>query len=162
SQRSSSDKYEYARRRSRAVSGSLKDASLDRLACPLRHWAWADEARTALDRELANGWNDDDDPMSDHPFRTSRPDLATLAESQRVGPGAFVDLDMDATLRNLGEEARLLPCAATTYEPHLQRADVRLIYDGSTGARSPSASLLTSPATSTFRRSSSCCSCRRD
>ncbi len=49
------------------VNGSLKDASLDRLACLLRHWAWADEARTAFDRELANGW-DDDDPMSDHPF----------------------------------------------------------------------------------------------
>jgi hypothetical protein len=50
------------------VNGSLRDASLDRLACLLRHWAWADEARTAFDRDLANGWDDDDDPMSDHPF----------------------------------------------------------------------------------------------
>ena len=50
------------------VSGSLKDASLDRLACLLRHWAWADEARAAFVRELANGWVDEDDPMSDHPF----------------------------------------------------------------------------------------------
>jgi len=50
------------------VNGSLRDASLDRLACLLRHWAWADEARSAFDRELANGWDDDDDPMSDHPF----------------------------------------------------------------------------------------------
>ena len=57
------------------------------------------------------------------------PDLATLAESQRVRPRAFVDLDVDATRRSLGEEARLLRCTATTYEPHLQRADVRLIYD---------------------------------
>ena len=57
------------------------------------------------------------------------PDLATLAESQRVRPRAFVDLDIDATRRSLGEEARLLRCTATTYEPHLQRADVRLIYD---------------------------------
>jgi len=57
------------------------------------------------------------------------PDLATLAESQRTRPRAFVDLDIDAIRRNLGEEARLLRCAATTYEPHLQRADVRLIYD---------------------------------
>src|SRR5262249_7866473 len=31
--------------------------------------------------------------------------------------------------RSLGEDARLLRCTATTYEPHLQRADVRLIYD---------------------------------
>jgi SAM-dependent methyltransferase len=57
------------------------------------------------------------------------PDLATLAESQRVRPRAFVDLDIDATRRRLGEEARLVRCTATTYEPHLQRADVRLIYD---------------------------------
>jgi len=50
------------------VNGLLRDASLDRLVCLLRHWTWADEAKTAFDRELANGWNDDDDPMSDHPF----------------------------------------------------------------------------------------------
>jgi SAM-dependent methyltransferase len=57
------------------------------------------------------------------------PDLATLAEAQRVRPRAFVDLDIDATRRMAGEEARLLRCTATTYEPHLQRADVRLLYD---------------------------------
>lgn len=57
------------------------------------------------------------------------PDLATLAEAQRVRPRAFVDLDIDATRRTTGEEARLLRCTATTYEPHLQRADVRLVYD---------------------------------
>src|SRR2546428_6018545 len=57
------------------------------------------------------------------------PDLATLAESQRVRPRAVVDLDIDATRRSLEEEARLLRCTATTYEPHLKRADVRLIYD---------------------------------
>jgi len=57
------------------------------------------------------------------------PDLATLAESQRLRPRAFVDLDIDATRIGLGDEARLLRCTATTYKPHLQRADVRLIYD---------------------------------
>ena len=57
------------------------------------------------------------------------PDLATLAESQRLRPRAFVDLDIDATRRSVEEEARLLRCTATTYEPHLQRADVRQIYD---------------------------------
>jgi hypothetical protein len=50
------------------LNGSLKEASLDRLASLLRHWAWADEARTAFDQELANGWDDDDDPTADHPF----------------------------------------------------------------------------------------------
>ena len=57
------------------------------------------------------------------------PDLATLAEAQRVRPRAFVDLDIDAARCTAGEEARLLRCTATTYEPHLQRADVRLLYD---------------------------------
>ena len=57
------------------------------------------------------------------------PDFATLAESQRVRPRAFVDLDIDATRRSVGEDARLLRCTATTYDPHLQRTDVRLIYD---------------------------------
>jgi ubiquinone/menaquinone biosynthesis C-methylase UbiE len=55
------------------------------------------------------------------------PDLATLAEAQRVRPRAFVDLDIDARCAAAG--ARLLRCTATTYEPHLQRADVRLLYD---------------------------------
>jgi hypothetical protein len=48
--------------------GSLSNSSLDRLACLLRHWTWADEAMVRFDRELANGWDDDDDPMSNHPF----------------------------------------------------------------------------------------------
>jgi hypothetical protein len=51
-----------------AVNGSLRDASMDRLASLLRHWTWADEAMATFDRELTNGWNYDDDPMSDHPF----------------------------------------------------------------------------------------------
>ena len=57
------------------------------------------------------------------------PDLATLAEAQRVRPRAFVDLDIDTAHGTDGEGQRLLRCSATTYEPHLQRADVRLIYD---------------------------------
>ena len=51
-----------------AGNGSLRDASLDRLACLIRHWTWADEAMARFDRELASGWDDEDDPMSDHPF----------------------------------------------------------------------------------------------
>ena len=57
------------------------------------------------------------------------PDLATLAEAQRLRPRAFVDLDIDATRRAAGEDERLLRCTATIYQPHLQRADVRFIYD---------------------------------
>jgi len=47
---------------------SLKDASLDRLACLFRHWTWAEEAMTRFDRELADGWDYDEDPAADHPF----------------------------------------------------------------------------------------------
>jgi hypothetical protein len=50
------------------VNESLRKASVDRLACLLRHWAWANEARATFDRELGDGWDYDDDPMSDHPF----------------------------------------------------------------------------------------------
>ena len=59
------------------------------------------------------------------------PDLATLAESQRVRPRAFVDLDIDATGRPSADDddARLLRYTSTTYNPHLQRADIRLLYD---------------------------------
>jgi SAM-dependent methyltransferase len=57
------------------------------------------------------------------------PDLATLAESQRIAPRALLQLDVDAARRTPSGGARLLRCTATTYEPHLQRADVRFLYD---------------------------------
>jgi hypothetical protein len=50
------------------VNGSLKDASINRLACLFRHWTWADEALAQFERELANGWKYDEDPLADHPF----------------------------------------------------------------------------------------------
>lgn len=58
----------------------------------------------------------------------STPDLATLAESQRVKPRAHLQFDIDA-IRDDGEGPRLLRCTATAYEPHEQRADVRYFYD---------------------------------
>jgi hypothetical protein len=45
---------------------SVKGPSINRLACLLRHWTWADEARARFERELANGWEYDDDPLADH------------------------------------------------------------------------------------------------
>jgi hypothetical protein len=50
------------------VNGSLKDASVDRLACLFRHWTWANEAMAQFERELASGWEYDEDPVADHPF----------------------------------------------------------------------------------------------
>ena len=48
--------------------GALTGASINRLACLVRHWTWADEARTRFERELANGWEYDEDPPADHLF----------------------------------------------------------------------------------------------
>jgi hypothetical protein len=85
------------------VNGSLRDASLDRLACLLRHWAWADEARIALDRELANGWDDDDDPMSDHPFGSYYHWCALLCgfSEAALEQGLLSPFQLDAIRRDL-------------------------------------------------------------
>ena len=49
-----------------ARSGRLKDVSLNRLACLLRHWNWADEARIRFEGELASDWERESDPLADH------------------------------------------------------------------------------------------------
>jgi hypothetical protein len=46
----------------------LRGASLDRLTCLSRHWTWADEAMQRFERELADGWEYDEDLLADHPF----------------------------------------------------------------------------------------------
>jgi len=85
------------------VNASLKEASLDRLACLLRHWAWADEARTAFDRQLANGWDEDDDPMSDHPFGSYYHWCALLCgfSEAALEHGLLSALQLDAIRRDL-------------------------------------------------------------
>jgi hypothetical protein len=50
------------------VTGSLSNASVDRLICLLRHWTWADEAKARFEGELAGGSEYDEDPIADHPF----------------------------------------------------------------------------------------------
>lgn len=57
------------------------------------------------------------------------PDLATLAEAQRIAPRALVQLDVDASRRTAHGPARLVRCTATMYDPETQRADVRFLYD---------------------------------
>jgi hypothetical protein len=51
-----------------AVNESLRNASVERLACLLRHWTWADEAMTRFEQELAGFGNYDEDPVADHPY----------------------------------------------------------------------------------------------
>jgi hypothetical protein len=50
------------------VTGALRDASVDRLACLVRHWTWADEALARFERELTGGLEYDEDLVADHPF----------------------------------------------------------------------------------------------
>ena len=50
------------------ANGSLKNASINRLACLFRHWTWADEAMARFEHELAKGWQHNEDPFADHPF----------------------------------------------------------------------------------------------
>jgi hypothetical protein len=50
------------------IDGCLGNASVDRLACLIRHWAWADEALGRFEQELAGGWEYEEDPVADHPF----------------------------------------------------------------------------------------------
>jgi hypothetical protein len=47
---------------------SLRDASLNRLACLHRHWTWADEAMARFERARSGGWDYDDDPSADQLF----------------------------------------------------------------------------------------------
>jgi hypothetical protein len=50
------------------TNGSLRGATVDRLACLFRHWTWADEARMRFNTELARGWQYGEDPVANHPF----------------------------------------------------------------------------------------------
>jgi SAM-dependent methyltransferase len=65
------------------------------------------------------------------------PDLATLAEAQRIAPRALVQLDVDAARRSAAGAAGLLRCTATMYDPQTQRADVRFLYDKFDGEGDP-------------------------
>ena len=51
-----------------SANGSLKAASVNRLACLFRHWTWADEAMKQFECQLADGWKYEEDPLADHPF----------------------------------------------------------------------------------------------
>ena len=48
--------------------GPLKATSINRLACLVRHWGWADDAKTRFERALAIGWDYSEDPPADRLF----------------------------------------------------------------------------------------------
>jgi hypothetical protein len=124
------------------VNWSLRDASLDRLACLLRHWTWADEARAAFDRELANGWDYEDDPMSDHPFGAYYHWCALLCafgeaalDHGLLSPFKLEPIrqDIQASLPGLRACRKLLVVIPASLEEHPRIVD--LLRDGETLAR---------------------------
>ena len=97
--------------------GSLKDASVNRLACLFRHWTWADEAMARFGQELANGWEYDEDLLADHPFGAYYHWCALLcgfaeaALEQGLLPGSRLDAlrpDLEASLPGLRACRQLL------------------------------------------------------
>jgi hypothetical protein len=125
-----------------AVKASLRDASLDRLACLLRHWTWADEAMATFERELANGWDYDDDPLSDHPFGAFYHWCALLCafgeaalDHGLLSPVQLEPIrqDIEASLPRLRACRQLLVVIPASLEEHPRILD--LLRDGETLAR---------------------------
>lgn len=117
-------------------SGTLRSASAERLASLLRHWTWADEAMLRFDRELAEGWDYDEDPMADRPFGAYHHWCALLcafadaAVEQALLPRPQFDAirrDVEASLPALRASRRLL----TVIPPALEQQPrvVDLLHD---------------------------------
>jgi hypothetical protein len=105
----------------------------------MRHWAWADEARVTFDRQLANGWDDDDDPMSDHPFGAYYHWCALLCafgeatlDHELLSPQELepIRLDIEASLPSLRACRQLLLVIPASLEEHPRIVD--LLRDGET------------------------------
>lgn len=111
----------------RSAEAALKDASLGRLACLQRHWAWTAEAKARFEEELADGWNDDDDPMSDRPFGAYHHWCALLCalvetaiEGRLLSPAELTTLgqDLEACLPALRSSRQLLVVIPDALEHH--------------------------------------------
>ena len=113
--------------------GSLKGTSINRLACLVRHWAWADEAKARFERELADGWEYDEDPPGDHLFGSyyqwcallcgfgeAALDQGLLAESQLAG----VRRDLEVCLPDLRACRQLLVVIPMSREEHPRVVDL--------------------------------------
>src|SRR5688572_17163479 len=112
---------------------SLKDASVDRLACLFRHWAWADEAMARFERELTEGPEYDEDPVADHPFGAYYHWCALLCglSEAALERGLLSGLqlnalrpDLEATLPALRACRRLLVVIPASLEEHPRVLDL--------------------------------------
>ena len=90
------------------------------------------------------------------------PDLATLAEAQRIRPRAFVDLDIDARRSSVGKKRDCCDAPRPATSRICSAPTCACSTTGLTNARWPNAWWQTSPATFISRPSSNCCSCPQD
>jgi len=113
--------------------GSLRDASLDRLACLVRHWTWADEAMRRFEGELASGWEYDEDLVADHPFGSYYhwcALLSGLAEAALshalLSPTEFEPLrrDIEAAMPGLRACREVLVSIPVSFEEHPRVVDL--------------------------------------
>lgn len=114
-------------------SRSLRDASVGRLACLFRHWTWADEAKARFERELADGWDYDEDPVADHPFGAYYHWCALLCGFSEAAlehgllSGLQLDTlspDLEATLPGLRACRQLLVVIPASVEEHPRIVDL--------------------------------------
>jgi hypothetical protein len=113
--------------------GSLKEASIGRLACLFRHWTWADEAMARFDRELADGWTYDEDLTADHPFGAYYHWSALLCglgeaalDRELLSPGQLetIQQDLDGSMAWLRTSRQLLVTIPHAFEAHPRVADL--------------------------------------
>ena len=115
------------------VKGSLSNASVERLACLLRHWTWADEAMVRFEQELANEGQYDEDPVADHPFDAYYHWCALLCSLSEAalehGLLSTVKLDairrdLEASLPELRACRQLLVVIPASLDEHRRIADL--------------------------------------
>jgi hypothetical protein len=105
----------------------LRAASIERLACLVRHWAWAEEAKLRFDRELAEGWDYDEDLAADRPFGSFYHWCALLSglaeaalEHQLLSSSQLLGVreDLEASLSDLQACRDLLVAIPSSMENH--------------------------------------------
>ena len=122
-----------------SANDSLKHASVSRLACLFRHRTWADEALAQFERELADGWQYDEDLLADRPFGAFYHWCALLCGLTEVAlehrllselQFAALRLDLEASLPGLRACRQLLVVIPASLEEHPRVVD--LLHDDET------------------------------
>ena len=116
-----------------SLDGSLRDASPERLACLLRHWTWADEARIRFAQELANGVDYDEDIHANHPFGSYYHWCALLSgfgeaalEQELLPPDQLdaIRADLDASVPGLRRCREILVAIPSSMEDQARVVDL--------------------------------------